>query len=407
MNPHAHDGSIPTEVKRLLAKRTRDIRLEGNIQRLFRERTWSQTAKIIRSWMMWVALLDVLTLILNMMMLPRTAALSMLWPASILPPAAISVLLIWREPRPLWLQRISLITGMFLILLSIALMGESAGGEFHERYLNIMLFVAITGIIIFGIPLTWTATIAFMAIGLYLVFQLRNPSLEFWSAIAGTLFFSSGIIATVVARRTITLLAQKTFLLELRDKIRVAELAEANSRLERLAKVDPLTGVANRRWMTETIENLWSSPAGCPSGTAVLMCDVDYFKSLNDHLGHAEGDRCLVTVASIIRDCVRRDCDQVARYGGEEFLILLPEIGEHGALAAAERIRRTVEASALPNPGSRVSQHVTVSIGVAVQTCGADDVSPEQLQRRADAALYRAKHEGRNRIALEGAVATS
>ncbi|MBB4232812.1 hypothetical protein [Rhizobium mongolense] len=116
----------------------------------------------------------------------------------------MAVAVAWQRPRAPWLQGLSLIAGMFLILLSIAVVGVSAGGEFYQRHLNIMLFVAITAIIIFGIPLAWTVTIAVLALGLYLVFQLLNPSLEIGSAVAATLFFASGIIATVVARRTMT-----------------------------------------------------------------------------------------------------------------------------------------------------------------------------------------------------------
>jgi diguanylate cyclase (GGDEF)-like protein len=394
------DPAITTEVERLLVGRTRDIRLKGEILRLFRERVWSQTSKTIRAWMIWVALLDVLTLALDTAMLPKAIANSMLPPACIIPPVAMVVAFFWRRRRPSWLQGVSLIAGMFLILLSIALVGQSAGGEFYERHLNIMLFVAITASIIFGIPLAWTMTIAGLALGLYLVFQLQNLGLEISNAVAATLFFASGIIATVAARRTMTLLAQKAFLLELRDRRRVAELAEANGRLERLARIDPLTGIANRRWMTETLDRLWGVGGKCPGGAAILMCDIDDFKNLNDSLGHAEGDRCLVEVAGIIEGNVRRDRDYVARYGGEEFLVLLPAADEPEAIAAAERIRQGVEAAGFPNPASRVCPHVTISIGLAVQAPADEATSPEQLQRQADTALYLAKKTGRNRVVL-------
>lgn len=76
------------------------------------------------------------------------------------------------------------------------------------------------------------------------------------------------------------------------------------------------------------------------------MCDIDYFKKINDHLGHAEGDRCLVEVAKIIQENITRDCDHVARYGGEEFLVLLPGVNEKEALSVGERIRRSVEGAA-------------------------------------------------------------
>lgn len=396
------DPAITAEVERLLARRTRDIRLKGEIKRLFRARVWSQTAKIIRAWMIWVAFLDVLTLALNMLILPRAIALSMLLPGAIIPPVVMAIVLVWRKPQAPWLQGASLIAGMFLILLSIALVGVSAGGEFYERHLNIMLFVAITAIIIFGIPLAWTVTIAALALGLYLAFQLQNPGIEFGSAVAATLFFASGIFATVAARRIMTILAQKTFLFELRDRRRVAELAEANDRLELLARTDPLTGIANRRWMTETLDRLWGGGRKCPGGAAMLMCDIDDFKKLNDHLGHAEGDRCLVEVAGIIQENVRCDRDHVARYGGEEFLVLLPGVDEQEAISVAERIRKSVEATAFSNPASRVSRRVTLSIGVAVQTAD-EAISPEQLQRQADAALYLAKQTGRNRVLLHRA----
>jgi hypothetical protein len=109
-----------------------------------------------------------------------------------------------------------------------------------------------------------------------------------------------------------TILAQKTFLLELRDQGRVSELAAANTRLELLARTDPLTGIANRRWMMELLNRLWSAEA---EGIALLMCDIDHFKVLNDSLGHGEGDRCLVKVAGIIQSNLRGSHDRVALRG--------------------------------------------------------------------------------------------
>jgi diguanylate cyclase (GGDEF)-like protein len=400
MQRQAENPTLIAEVERLLAGRTRDIRLDGKLRQLFRDRFWTQTSKVIRAWMMWVALLNVLTLGLNAALLPEAVVLKMLPPACILLPAALINAVVWRKKRSVWVQGASLIAGVFFILLSVALVGVNAGGEFYERHLNIMLFVAITAIIIFAVPLTWTVIIAALALGLYLAFQLKHPGLETGSAVAATLFFASGIAATVIARRTMTILTQKTFLLELRDRSRVAELANANSRLELLARTDPLTGVANRRWMMETLNRLWIDGEKLRGGTAMLMCDIDDFKTLNDSLGHAEGDRCLVKVSGILQSSVRRERDQVARYGGEEFLVVLPGTHEKEAVAMAERIRASVEAASLPNPKSRVSPYVTISIGVAVLPANDGNVSPEQLQNQADAALYLAKQLGRNRVVL-------
>ncbi|WP_246720190.1 MULTISPECIES: GGDEF domain-containing protein [unclassified Rhizobium] len=388
---------IDREVERQLSGRTRDIRFHPSLRRLFRERSWPQTSKIIRAWMIWVIVLDALTLALNAVLLPAEAVRSMLLPASILVPAALVAAAVFSMTRAYWVQGATILTSMFFILLSVALVGVSTGGQFYERHLTIMLFVAVTAIVIFPIPLSWSATIATYAVGIY---QLQNPEIAMGSAAAATLFFASGVAATLVARRTATILAQKTFLLELRDRRRLADLTDANNRLELLARTDPLTGVANRRSMVETIGKCWTEAKATRSSIAMLMCDIDEFKKLNDTLGHAEGDRCLVKVAGIIQSSLRSEQDQVARFGGEEFLVLLPNSSEEDARSVAETIRSRVEAAALANPSSRVAPCVTISVGVAAGTVDREAISPDQLQRRADASLYDAKTNGRNQVAV-------
>lgn len=399
--PPRLNADIAKQIERLLGGRTRDIRLNGELAVYFRERSWRQTAKIIRAWMTWVIVLDVLTLGLNAFLLPVHTVASMLIPASILPPAAFAAAIMFRKPQAFWLQGCVLLTSMFLILLSVALVGVSTGGEFYERHLTIMLFVAVSAIAIFPIPLTWASAIGAFGLGLYLVFQLRNPAIEPGSALAGTLFFASGVAAIIVARRTATILAQKTFLLELRDRIRLSDLTHANARLETLARTDPLTGVANRRSMMETLDEFWVDDLPRNKGAAMLMCDVDDFKRLNDNLGHAEGDRCLVKIAGIIQSCLRNDLDRVARFGGEEFLVFLPGGDDMEASEIAERIRGRVEAASLPNPTSCVIPLVTLSIGVAVTSRHNKPLSAEELQCRADAALYQAKNSGRNCVCVD------
>jgi diguanylate cyclase (GGDEF)-like protein len=400
--PEVFSPGIVDGVERLLGGRTRDIRLSGELSHLFRDRSWRQTAKIVRAWMLWIIFLDFLTLCVDAFLLPMQTFERMLLPAALLPPAAIIAAMVFRRQYPFWLQGTVLISSMFLILLSVALVGISAGGEFYERQLTIMLFVAVTAIVIFPIPVPWAGTIAAFALGLYLMFQLRNPDIEVGSALAGALFFMSGMVATLVARQTAIILAQKTFLLELRDRIRLADLSDANARLEMLSRTDPLTGVANRRSMMETLRDFWDQ--GPPSkGAAMLMCDVDDFKRLNDTLGHAEGDRCLVKVAGIIQCCLRDDLDHVARFGGEEFLVFLPRCDEAKAREIAELIRSRVEAASLGNPAARAAPYVTLSIGVAAVRPGGDIMSADDLQQKADAGLYLAKKQGRNRVVIDQA----
>lgn len=129
------------------------------------------------------------------------------------------------------------------------------------------------------------------------------------------------------------------------------------------------------------------------------MIDVNFFKRYNDTYGHQGGDECLRQVAAAMSGVVKRASDAVARYGGEEFSVLMPATEPEGALLVAERIRAAVEALHLPHSGSDVADHVTISVGVA-SILATNSGMPARLVAAADAALYRAKHEGRNRAVL-------
>ncbi len=175
---------------------------------------------------------------------------------------------------------------------------------------------------------------------------------------------------------------------------------EAEAELERLATRDGLTSVANRRSFDETLNTEWRRATREARALSLLMIDVDFFKPYNDTYGHQGGDECLRRVAGAMSDVVKRSSDAVARYGGEEFAILLPATDPAGAGIVAERIRAAVEALHLPHSGSTVAEHVTVSIGVASVVVTTEGL-PAQLVGAADAALYRAKHEGRNRVVID------
>ncbi len=173
------------------------------------------------------------------------------------------------------------------------------------------------------------------------------------------------------------------------------ELRLANEHLARLSFIDSLTGLANRRRFDEALELEWQRAYRFQTSLAVVVADVDLFKSYNDTLGHPEGDKCLAAVADVFRAGVQPG-DLAARYGGEEFVVLMPAADHAEALAFAERIRQACEARAVLHPASSVAPVVTVSLGVAARV-PTDEVSSETLVLEADAALYRAKRDGRNR----------
>ncbi|TWI46506.1 PAS domain S-box-containing protein/diguanylate cyclase (GGDEF)-like protein [Pseudoduganella flava] len=172
---------------------------------------------------------------------------------------------------------------------------------------------------------------------------------------------------------------------------------QAQISLEQLATRDGLTGLANRRCFDDTLHAEWQRALRQQQPLSLLMVDVDNFKQYNDAYGHVGGDECLQRIAGAVAKEMRAN-DLVARYGGEEFAVILPNQSLKGAAIVAERIRCRVEQLHLPNLGT-AKQFVTVSIGAAT-ALAAPDNDPSQLLATADAALYRAKHMGRNRISL-------
>lgn len=176
-----------------------------------------------------------------------------------------------------------------------------------------------------------------------------------------------------------------------------AALAKANVALARMARLDSLTQLPNRRLFDETIDQEWRRLAREEQGLSLVMCDIDCFKQYNDTYGHQAGDDCLRLVAQVLDECAKRAGDLACRYGGEEFIFLLPNTPLEGATKFADRVRLAVEALALPHDTSCVASVVTLSIGVAAQI-PCSDTLPEVLIKAADEALYQAKEAGRNRV---------
>jgi diguanylate cyclase (GGDEF)-like protein len=174
-------------------------------------------------------------------------------------------------------------------------------------------------------------------------------------------------------------------------------LKDANSKLEQLTLVDPLTGISNRRRFTAALEDAWSRALRKQEAISVLMIDVDFFKRINDVHGHAYGDECLTGIARTLSLQTRRSNDLLARYGGEEFTLLLPETGETEALAVAERMHSAVYQLGVLNDASPFDHHLTISIGVGVGV-PRPGMNHSALMKIADGALYEAKRLGRNRI---------
>lgn len=186
----------------------------------------------------------------------------------------------------------------------------------------------------------------------------------------------------------------------------VAELKAVSEHLRLTSRLDGLTGIANRAHLDDSLARAWRRCHRARAPLSLVLVDVDYFKQFNDYYGHQLGDECLQQVAGQLAEVLRREDDLAARYGGEEFALLLPCTGVQGAIQVAEQVRAALRLLSIPHQKSLVSGRVSCSFGVATLVPD-QSLSMTELVQKADAALYQAKHNGRDRIevALMGKVA--
>lgn len=180
-------------------------------------------------------------------------------------------------------------------------------------------------------------------------------------------------------------------------KTTALEMVRLNEQLIRLSTTDALTEVGNRRFFDQTLKTEWLRAARRGEAVGLLMIDIDHFKQYNDHYGHPAGDACLRQVARMVGESVRRGGELVARYGGEEFALLLPAAELEAAQAVAERCRLSVAAAKIEHRASATSAWLSISVGVASQVA-TPEIDCSVLVAIADAALYRAKRCGRDRV---------
>ena len=203
----------------------------------------------------------------------------------------------------------------------------------------------------------------------------------FWRMVAASHEFATNLLLLLAQR-----MRANNFTIE--------ENARLRRRLEHDATVDALTGLRNRRWLDLSMVRMARRHCHAGDPLSVVMIDVDHFKRFNDTYGHAAGDAVLRSVAEVIVTELR-PTDAAARFGGEEFIVILPNTPVGGAVAAANRLRLAIAATEVTADDGRRLPAVTISAGAA--ELGRDPDADEVI-KRADAALYRAKHRGRNRV---------
>ncbi len=181
------------------------------------------------------------------------------------------------------------------------------------------------------------------------------------------------------------------------------QLEASNKQLHQLSMLDGLTGISNRRHFDEQLEASIENAKRNNTPITLILLDIDYFKYFNDNYGHQLGDECLKQVASLLAKACFNPLDMAARYGGEEFVVLLPGTTENNALKVASRFAELLNETDIEHLHSKVSDKVTVSMGIATCDKGSH-YDAKNLIEESDKALYKAKENGRNRIELASAV---
>jgi len=176
----------------------------------------------------------------------------------------------------------------------------------------------------------------------------------------------------------------------------VRQLERRNKELERMALMDPLTGIQNRRYLNDVFNRECKNAVRDRSWLSVIIMDIDSFKKYNDTYGHAKGDECLVRVAESLSNSIYNPLDFIARFGGEEFMAVLPETDEEGAKMVGDRLVKSVSDMGIPHASSKYYDHVTISGGIGTIR-PANVITLEQAVEISDPALYEAKKQGGNR----------
>jgi diguanylate cyclase (GGDEF)-like protein len=322
---------------------------------------------------------------IDWLLTPDDFALAVILRAGLVAPLGLVALLVVRSNPPVPVREglmalavtIAGLAGLVVILASSSPLRDHQ----HHTYILLALYVVVVLQLRFPYALaTCTALFALEATAI-----VTGPEFQLALSITDLLTFVAVTALCLVAANSFDRYMRAAYLLGRRQYQRTASL-------EDLSRHDPLTGLGNRRALEDALNALAEESTDQPY--AIVVADIDHFKSYNDSLGHPAGDICLKRIAGLLLAELRGDADRAIRYGGEEFIILLPATDLATAQIIAERMRRNIADSRIPHPG-RSTGVVTASFGVAAAPWG---ISADETIGAADAALYAAKNAGRNQV---------
>lgn len=336
-------------------------------------------------------------LLIDAVLVPDVIVLSAVLHLLVVTPLMLLAALLLSRPQPH--QRSEWIGAamplIYLAQVEVVFMASHAEGAMHYQYLT--MFAIMFSNAILRLHFLSAVVVSLICIATHTLVAFNSPSLSVPGAVMGAI----GLISTAYITLLSLVFHERDYRrawLRRRDAERhTMDLTRDNANLSRLTRIDPLTGVTNRRGFELAVEQFCSAHADALPPFCIIMMDVDHFKSYNDRYGHGAGDVCLKTVASVAARCLRSTGDILARFGGEEFVVFLPLCHLPEGSQSAERIRRALVGVAIKHQGKPEGAVVTASFGVAEGRLSGMSALQDVISA-ADAALYDAKHAGRNRV---------
>ncbi|MCK5932837.1 MAG: GGDEF domain-containing protein [Fulvimarina manganoxydans] len=379
------------EIEEPTAQRGTMLKYSGRVAAICRSVAWPENQQTAKHWL-WCALtIMVLAIPFDWIAFPHALAAILLGHGPMTLAAFILALRAWRDERSELAQGLTGSLFGVCVMVAAALTGSQAGGANFERFVVLAYLGLATGLALLPLNAIWRWAYAGALNVSLIVCQFFNPLMDGIAGWLFTLYFSAFLLACVFTRYAFDFRQIEMTILRLKE-------ARSTQLMKRMALTDALTGLPNRKAMMGDMARLLDE-AQSGSQLSVAMVDIDDFKRLNDTLGHAAGDEALKSVGSVFMACANASGAICGRIGGEEFLLLFPDTDVDAATRALEEAMRHLDRLNIPNPGSRVADRVTLSVGLVTATFG-DGAEPhaDQLMRVADIALYESKNAGRNRI---------
>ncbi|OWT68881.1 MULTISPECIES: GGDEF domain-containing protein [unclassified Achromobacter] len=351
----------------------------------------SERVKELRFIVLWGAsLYFILGVLLNLTIIPQPdwhgVAIQLTVPSLL----AFAIRHLWlRDSTPSAIRETALLTCCLLATLAAILIVAIKPSPATLR--DFLLAIPPASFVLIFVRLRFRQAAAFFVanIGVYALTLSSRPEISHDDAMFLIGFMTTLLFPALLGAHTFERASRRIYLHGLRDRLRNENLTATNAALADLSYTDALTNIPNRRQLDKTLDEFLAEPG---AAGALLLVDIDLFKAFNDRHGHLAGDACLRQVAQCLQSHLRH-ADLLTRFGGEEFAVLLPHSMLGEAIQTAERLRVAVQDLRLAAPGQLTS--VTISIGITART-GLD--TAEALIGAADAALYAAKHAGRNRV---------